>query len=50
MVQLFVAAVFAGGLAFADEFPFVADESFESDGAAGVNFVGADTDLGAESS
>ena len=35
-------------LAGAEKFPFVDKQTFETDGTAGVDFVGADADFGAE--
>jgi len=40
--------VFGCGLAGADEFVFVDEQSFESDWPSCVDFVSADSDLGAE--
>ena len=45
-----IASIFAGiigdDLAFAEELPLVDDQAVESDGASGVDLVGADADLG----
>jgi hypothetical protein len=41
------AGVIGDDLAFAEELPLVDDQAVEADGAAGVDFVGADADFGA---
>ena len=51
MFKLFF-CVFSGvvgyDLAGAVQFVFVNDQAFEADGAAGVDFIGADSDFGTE--
>ena len=41
------AGVIGYDLAFAIELPFVDQEAIQTDGASGVDFVGADADFGA---